>query len=298
MSQSVVKESEASQRPLKGIEGMGRYRKVPSRDTLQELTDWNAMVGRLLLCDDRESLLSELVELLSYRIHLDSWLVAIFHTRSQPTIIGYKEYGEMEDSYAAGPYLLDPFYDIFLNKGCSGCYLLKDIAPDNFMRTEFFRTYYSNIGLGDEIGYLFRLGSDMAMHISIARAHGSPKFRKGELAWFKSAESVVGAAAIKLWHLCDDSMELSAGRRTDFHAYLTNTFQCFGESILTPREKEVTQLLLKGFSAKSIARIFEISHETVRNHMRRIYSKFRINSQVELFTLFFETLDGIPQIDA
>jgi len=259
---------------------------------LRQLTAWNALVAEVMECDQLDTLLPKLLELLSFCCHFDSWMVAVFHANAQPTIIGYKEIGDMEDTYASGPYLLDPYYDYFRNTGGSGCFPLREVAPDNFTRTEFFRSYYRSIGITDEVGYVCSINTDLAIHVSVSRFHGTPKFRKSEVAWYKSAEPIVEAAGKKLLRLSEPSSEPSEGQRTEFHAYLQNTLQGFGKSILTRREQEVTQLLLKGNSARAIGSVLGISHETVRNHMRQIYLKLRINSQVGLFTLFFKCLNG------
>lgn len=42
---------------------------------------------------------------------------------------------------------------------------------------------------------------------------------------------------------------------------------------LTPREKEVLRLVAQGFSNKEIADILLISHDTVKTHLRNIFSK-------------------------
>ncbi|MCY1250836.1 Bacterial regulatory protein, luxR family [compost metagenome] len=53
------------------------------------------------------------------------------------------------------------------------------------------------------------------------------------------------------------------------------------------REAEVIRLMLKGHSTKSIARHLGNSPETVKVHRKRIYSKLKISSQGELFSLLF-----------
>lgn len=50
---------------------------------------------------------------------------------------------------------------------------------------------------------------------------------------------------------------------------------------LTPREKEVLALLARGNSYKLIAARFEISIDTVRTHIKRIYEKLHVHSQTE-----------------
>ena len=50
---------------------------------------------------------------------------------------------------------------------------------------------------------------------------------------------------------------------------------------LTPREKEVLQWLIKGYSYKMIADACKISFDTVRSHIRNIYDKLHVASMTE-----------------
>lgn len=50
---------------------------------------------------------------------------------------------------------------------------------------------------------------------------------------------------------------------------------------LTPREIEVLTLLAKGYSRKSIAELLKISHHTVADFIKKIYSKLGVHSSVE-----------------
>lgn len=50
---------------------------------------------------------------------------------------------------------------------------------------------------------------------------------------------------------------------------------------LTPKEKEILQHLVKGKSFKMIADVSGVSYETVRTHMKNIYSKLHVNSNTE-----------------
>ena len=50
---------------------------------------------------------------------------------------------------------------------------------------------------------------------------------------------------------------------------------------LTPKEKEILQQLIKGKSYKMIADSVGSSYETVRTHMKNIYSKLHVNSNTE-----------------
>src|SRR4029079_4998003 len=47
---------------------------------------------------------------------------------------------------------------------------------------------------------------------------------------------------------------------------------------LTPKEKEILQQLVKGKSFKMIGDAINVSYETVRTHMKNIYTKLHVNS--------------------
>ncbi len=51
------------------------------------------------------------------------------------------------------------------------------------------------------------------------------------------------------------------------------------ENALTPKEKEVLKLLVEGNSYKMIADELDISFETVKSHIKKIYEKLHVNSQ-------------------
>jgi DNA-binding NarL/FixJ family response regulator len=50
---------------------------------------------------------------------------------------------------------------------------------------------------------------------------------------------------------------------------------------LSAREKEVLELITKGFTADEIARLMAVSVHTVQTYIRRIYSKLNVHSKVE-----------------
>lgn len=51
---------------------------------------------------------------------------------------------------------------------------------------------------------------------------------------------------------------------------------------LTPRERDVADLVVQGLAYRKVAERLAISDHTVKNHLRRIYDKLDINSRVEL----------------
>jgi DNA-binding CsgD family transcriptional regulator len=65
---------------------------------------------------------------------------------------------------------------------------------------------------------------------------------------------------------------------------------------LTPREREVAQLLTRGATNDQIARVLWITHHTVKDHVKAIYAKLEVASRAELSAkLFHENI--APQLD-
>jgi DNA-binding CsgD family transcriptional regulator len=51
--------------------------------------------------------------------------------------------------------------------------------------------------------------------------------------------------------------------------------------LLTVREKQVVQLLSLGLSYAKIAEQMEVSHETVKMHLKNIYRKLQVQNKIE-----------------
>jgi DNA-binding NarL/FixJ family response regulator len=58
-------------------------------------------------------------------------------------------------------------------------------------------------------------------------------------------------------------------------------------NMLTPREKEILELLSRGLMYKEIAWELDISQETVRKHVYRIYEKLHVGNRVEAVNKFY-----------
>lgn len=51
--------------------------------------------------------------------------------------------------------------------------------------------------------------------------------------------------------------------------------------LLTEREKEVLQLLSTGLTYEKIAVQLDVSHETVKMHLKNIYRKLQVQNKIE-----------------
>lgn len=54
-----------------------------------------------------------------------------------------------------------------------------------------------------------------------------------------------------------------------------------GQTLLSSREKQVLELITKGFTAEEIARLMQVSVHTVQTYVRRIYVKLKVSSKAE-----------------
>jgi two-component system nitrate/nitrite response regulator NarL len=65
---------------------------------------------------------------------------------------------------------------------------------------------------------------------------------------------------------------------------------------LTEREREILEHLARGESNKTIARALDISHDTVKLHVRHILSKLNLSSRVEAAVFAVEArASGVTQ---
>ena len=64
----------------------------------------------------------------------------------------------------------------------------------------------------------------------------------------------------------------------------TLLLQAYG---LSPRELEIAQLLLTGFSVPYIARLLVLSPYTARDHLKSIFEKVGVNSQQDLIAAVY-----------
>ena len=82
--------------------------------------------------------------------------------------------------YIRGAYELDPFY-IEAAARRDGFHRLRDIAPDRFFRSAYYRRYYGATRIHDEVGWLAKgAGGDM-LHLSVSRTPAQGRFRPPEL---------------------------------------------------------------------------------------------------------------------
>ncbi len=192
--------------------------------------------------------------------------------------------------YQERPYLLDPFYLAASRRVAPQLYRIRDLAPDRFYQSEYFRTYYVRTGLAEEIGYFVDLPGGVMIVLSLMRTERV--FTAREFRDLSTVCPVVEACLRQHWS--DLSSRLQGdplkGAEEATSPRIAQSFQAFGQDMLTQRERQIVELTLKGHSAVAVGEILSIAPGTVRIHRRNIYAKLGINSQGELFSRFIGTL--------
>lgn len=65
---------------------------------------------------------------------------------------------------------------------------------------------------------------------------------------------------------------------------------------LSPREKEILQLLAQGYGNKEIADRLDLSFETVRSRLKRIYEKLHVRSRAGAATKYLQTVNPLGRM--
>jgi DNA-binding CsgD family transcriptional regulator len=197
------------------------------------------------------------------------------------------------DDYQAGPYLLDPLFIAKPEAWGPGPHRVADLAPDRFPQSQYFRSYYVQTGLSEEIAFFAPINRETRVVISLMRdAARLPPFAARERKRLSSVGPLVAAASVQNWKDIESRFSGRArGRKIEeTERMLASAFHRFGEGRLTAREAEIVELVLKGNSSEAIGKRLGIATGTVRIHRKNIYMKLGIGSQGELFSRFVASI--------
>jgi DNA-binding CsgD family transcriptional regulator len=181
------------------------------------------------------------------------------------------------DRYLAGAFVLDPFYDAVRSDNSERMIVMRDLAPDNFTQTEYFRLHYATTEIVDEIGFVLKLERHFVAVLSLSRTGIAPLFSDEDLKRLRAAAPIVCALGARHWfHVPSHSLD----------GKVASPASKIEHPSLTKRELEIVTLILKGHSTLSLASVLSLSPNTVKVHRRQVYAKLNISSQAELFRLF------------
>lgn len=267
----------------------------------KQFKKWNACIAKIAAEPDPDKVLGLLAEGCRALLPADAIFAAIYGKAIKPIPVfddvPDRNRSKVIDIYIDGAYLLDPFYRAGIDGIKEGLYHLTEVGPPGFEKSEFFKRYYQQSGIGDEIGFLTYLSDGCFANFSIVRMKGSDSFDDSDVQRLRLAQDIVHQTLINYWNA--KAAERSASS-SELHSQLEVALSHFGNSVLTDREAEVIRLYLKGHSTASITDRLGISYHTVSTHRKSAYQKLDVNSQGELFHMFIDSLscfDPVSQGD-
>ncbi len=262
-------------------------------------------IGAVIEALDSAQFWTRLTRALERYVVFDNWVALRFTAGVAPLVCAESPTPDgtvdaMFQDYLAALYQLDPFYIAATERPASGFVTLADVAPDNFTMTDYYQRYFRKNIVGDEVHFNYMIDARHTLAFSLG---ATQRYGERDLAVLAlCAPWVIALLRQRLPYETFDASALAAsesmpetttdiGAAADAPAYAARFEQVSsvsGRSPLTAREVEVAMLTLSGFSTRAIAEKLMISFETVRAHKKHIYTKLNVNSQSELFALFYE----------
>ena len=255
-------------------------------DDLTLLSAWSPLAARCISAIGTEDFPVALTAALKHLAAFDTMMATFYRGTARPEAV-YHDLDEAQalvstGFYESGPYLLDPFQIAMRNGIRPGVHLLFDLAPDGFVRSEYYRTFFRRIKLTDEMGLLIATGrAEEWLVLSLARGLQAARFTREDAARMTAAFPLIAAASLKHW-------DGDAGKTPAIDDRLAT----FAAGRLSPRERDIVYMILNGRSTRAIAQATGISEGTVKVHRRHAYAKLSISSQAELFSLAARHLAG------
>lgn len=264
---------------------------VRKQIALPQLQSWSEALAKIMREPDNPATSRTLASGLLGLIPSDQWWLIFFRQNETPILFDYYDASSRPDSYVEGPYLVCPYYNAFLRGAESGCYRVRDLAASNPSTFARYAEYYQKpLGPLDEIGLMFPVDEQTTALLSLARAQSKWKFKAPDIETLKSISQTAQTIIENIWTTAKFQDQASIEDRANRHDRVLSVFNMFGKDVLTEREIEINRLLLKGFCAKEIAPILNITEGTTRNHMKQIYAKLNVSSQAGLCGILIEQL--------
>lgn len=201
-------------------------------------------------------------------------IVYAFERGAEPRCV-MKSESENSDAvnriYQSGAYLQDPFYQVLNRSGDSRVLTLTELTPGGFRHTDYYRDFYHKTGWRDEAAILLPLSEQRGLGIFLGTDRRHPDMCCRHL---PEARTVLGLvkSVVRLHCNVSTAPDNAPPGETD--------------GMLTPREREIVDMILSGLASPQIAQRLFISLGTVKNHRKNIYAKLGVSSQAALFSRY------------
>lgn len=266
-------------------------------DDLKLLNRWNVDMARAIHAAGSDEFFTTLFAAVANQVKICFPQVWLYHRDLPPKVLDYDiPKGDIPlqiDRYLEGPYREDPFYQISMSSPRSHIYRLSRLTGGDFEKSVYYKNYYGDTGTVDEVIFLTRLEDGSVINFCVMRLPHHGEFTQDEYDLLYSLSEPV--AAIIQSHCHRDDFVVSNLLQPGLDAQIDQAFRTFGSEYVSTREREVLELMLRGYGADITAERLDISLETVRRHRKSIYKKIDVNSQADLFALFINSMPYIGE---
>jgi len=266
---------------------------------------WHAEIEKIINCVDGDDLPRQLIDSIAVLVPFDMSAIFVNRGRSSPLCI-FDTFPTPRAktgirNYVSSTYVLNPFYQAHLAGIEAGVYRIGDLAPDNFFRSNLHRTFQVTTTDTEEIGFVTEdwptgleeldiaipINDAVTVEIDLFRSTAQGGFDDDHIRILEENLPIFRGAIRKYW-----SLRQAVADAPPADTRIDELFENFGKPVLSDREQQVIQYVLRGHSSESISYNLDISVTTVKTHRKRAYAKLNISSQSELLSQFLQSLDG------
>ena len=164
-------------------------------------SEWHATLASFVGAKNPDAVASRLVDLICDTVTNSGTSLLAFHKDAAPEVLAHSlppaRRRHFLDRYLAGPYLLDPLYQMALSAEKPSMCRFRDAQPDRFRSSEYYRQYVERTHLVDEMDFLMDVSKTTTLVIVVGRVE--KRFSKAELSRLHLIEPVVLAGMRRAW---------------------------------------------------------------------------------------------------
>lgn len=253
---------------------------------------WQKNVAVLIEHQRLRSFPAVLEEFLSTLCFYDTFIMLTYKKSLRPILVYPTDTEEQSDTlrqYIHHAYVLDPLFHAIKSGIAPGVVRLVEIMPDSFKETEYFQACYQDFGLVDEINLIIQLDDQVTCTLTLGRKATLDSISRNELNALNEFYPILSALVRQFW--LSQSGEFLQYGRSD--GPMKRALKTFASGVLTQREREITDLILRGYSSQAIADQLTISVGTVKVHRKNIHNRLNTSTQAEIFTQFITHLNSL-----
>lgn len=264
---------------------------------LQQLSIWNRDIGEVVAALGTDEFFPSLIRAINNQVPIAYPQFWLYHKDLPPRVLHHEIpahalQAQVQD-YLEGPYQEDPFYQTSMNRPKSRIYRLERVTAGRLESSDYYRHYYADTGTVDEAIFLSVLEGGNVINLSMMRLPSQGNYTEEEYQVLYSLADSVSELMRK--HSEFESFAVQNLIQPGIDHQIDLAFKTFGSSLLSPREKDVLELMLRGYGTDVSASRLSIARETLRRHRKSIYRKLDVNSQTDLFSLFLNSMSCLGE---